>query len=106
MPQPSVGTDLHQPPDVHCHLAAEIPFHDIGSFDHSSEFTDLAFGQVTHTGLRIDTSLCNNLPGALDAYAVDIGESVFDFLIPWEVYTCNSSQATLPSNQLYHAQRT
>src|SRR5699024_3401827 len=76
-----VAADLAETLDVQGHGAAQIALHHVAVVDGLTELGLLSLGQVLHPGVGVDTSLRQDVLGALSANAVDIRKANFDTLI-------------------------
>jgi hypothetical protein len=63
MPQAFVAADVHEPFDVHGHLAAQATLNFVASLDDRAQAIDLFFSQVIDAHLRVYTGLFNNAIG-------------------------------------------
>src|SRR5882672_4235752 len=61
--QAAVATEIHEPFDVHRHLAAQIALDEIVAVDHFADLDGFGLGQVMDPALRRDADLLHDLPG-------------------------------------------
>src|ERR687886_571173 len=86
VPDPAVGPDVYEPPDVLVDLAPEIALDlhvlvDVGSYG-----ADLALREVADLGVGVNSGLGEDLPRRRAADPVDVGQPYLDPLLPPQVY--------------------
>jgi hypothetical protein len=71
--QSPVGTEIHEPFDVHGHFPAEVTLHDEAR-DANAKRLDLRFGEFTNLNHRVDSHCLTDLSRPRPADSVDRGE--------------------------------
>src|SRR5580658_7105863 len=90
MAQAPIAAEIHQPLDVHGHLAAQIAFDRVVVVDDLADAQHLVVGQLMHPPLRRDGELLTDLLGGGPADAVDIGEADRNPLLARDVDASNT----------------
>ena len=90
MPHAAVAANLDQPLDVHRGFTAKIAFHLDIVVNVVSEFRDVAFSQVAHANVGVDTGSGQYLQSGLVADPIDIGQTVFDPFVSGKVNARNT----------------
>ena len=81
MADPAIGSDVHQPLDVHRHfgaqgaLDAEIPL------DGLAQLVDVGIVEITNALRGIDSGLLEDVLCSLPADAEDVGQADLDLLV-------------------------
>ena len=70
-----VAADLLQTLDIHGDLTSQVTFYHLSLIDDSGNFLYLIVGQVSYTGIRVNTCLCQDSVGRSSSDSVDIGKS-------------------------------
>src|SRR3990172_9096253 len=73
--QAPVAAEVHEPLDVHRHLAAQVAFDPVVAVDHLADAHDLVFGELIDPPRFRDTDLFADLPGFRPADPMDIAEA-------------------------------
>src|SRR5215207_6198495 len=73
VPDPAVGPDVYEPPDVLADLAPQVALDLDVLVDVAPDLADLALSQVSYLGIRIDLGLAADPPRRRTADAVDVG---------------------------------
>ena len=58
-----VAADLLQTLDIHGDLTSQVTFYHLSLIDDSGNFLYLIVGQVSYTGIRVNTCLCQDSVG-------------------------------------------
>ena len=90
MTHTAIAADLSQTLDVQRHLTAQVTLHHIALVDGFTKLGFVGLGQILHAGVGVDTSLRQDVLGALSANTVDIGQTDFDSLLTGQVNTSNT----------------
>src|SRR5438876_2082263 len=86
----AVAADFHEPLDVHRDLLAEIAFHAALLFDHAADLPHIVLGEILHANVGADPGFGQDLPRAIAADAVDVGQPNFDALGARKINASNS----------------
>ena len=74
MTKPAIAGQIHQPLDVHRHLAAKIAFDHMVGVDRFADVEHFLVGQVLDPARGLDAQLLGDLDGLGAPNAVNIGE--------------------------------
>ncbi len=94
--QAAIAAEIHQPLDVHRHLAAQIALDLVVAVDHLADPDDLVIGQLVDPALGGNAHLGADLAGLGAADAVDIGQAHEDPLLRWDVDAGNTRHGESP----------
>ena len=83
MTDTAVAADLLKALDVHSNFTSQITFYDLGLFDHASDLLDLVIGQISDTGIRVNTGLRKDTIGRSSSNAIDIGQTYLYSFVSW-----------------------
>ena len=86
MTEATVGTDFHEPLDVHGDFLAEIAFDAMLLFNDLANMVDLVVVQFANLGVETDAGRGQNLAGLRAPDAIDIGKGDFDSLIRRKIH--------------------
>src|SRR5262245_28997675 len=90
MPQPTVAAQIHQPLDIHCHVAPEIALHHIVTIDHFANLEYFLVGQLGHPALMRYPDLRHDFISVFWPNSMDILQRNDHALVSGYVYTGNS----------------
>src|SRR5262249_35126183 len=93
--QAAVTTKIHQAPDVHGHIAAQVALHHVVAIDRLADLQHFGVGQVIDAALIGDADLLADLLRKPRADAVNILQRDDDALLRWNVHPSNTSHACL-----------
>src|SRR5467141_3438948 len=91
----AIGADVHQPLDVHRHLGPQRALDLVVPLDHLPQPRDLRVAQIAHPRIRIDSGFREDLLRVSRTDAVDVRESVQNFLVAWQVDARNACHVVL-----------
>ena len=83
MPEAPIGTNVHEPLDVHGNLLAQISFHSAAGIDYFTDPAYLFLGEILDSNLGTDAHLIQNSLRPHPPDAIDVGEADLDTLIAW-----------------------
>jgi hypothetical protein len=81
MTETSVGTNVHEPLDVHGDLLAQISFHPTDGVDDSADPAHLLFGEILDPDFGTDARLIQNPSRPDPTDAIDVGKANLDALV-------------------------
>src|SRR5690242_3005145 len=96
MAQAAIGAKVHQPLDVHRHLAAEIAFDLVVAVDRLTDRQHLGVRQLVDATLHRNADLLHDLLGEGRADAMDVLQRDHDALVGWDVDASNTGHAVSP----------
>ena len=83
MTDSTIASDLLKTFDIHGNLTSQITFYRLSLVDHSGDFLYFFICQISHTCIRIYSSLRKNTIGRCSSNTVDIGKTYFYSLVSW-----------------------
>jgi hypothetical protein len=86
----AVASDVEKTLDVHGRLAAEHPFDSISFFDDETDFVDLIFCEILHTGRFRYTGLGADFLRQRMPDSVNPGQRNLSPLVPWQIDSSNT----------------
>mgnify|MGYP006862977670 CR=1 FL=1 len=95
VPETPVGTQVHQPLDVHGRLAAEVALDGVTAVDDVAKTVDLLVGEVADAGVRIHVGLGEDLLAGGQPDPVDVGQRDLHPFVFWQINAGYSRQAYL-----------
>src|SRR6185369_5711641 len=85
VPDPAVGTDVHQSLDVHRHFGAQRTFDLVVALDDAADLVDVRIREIAHAERRIDARLLYDLRRVLAADPIDVRETDLELFVARKV---------------------
>ena len=96
MPQPTIVAEIHEPLDVHRHVAAQITLHDVVAVDGLTDLDDFRVSQFVDATLDRNPDLRANVFGELVADPMDVLKRDHHALVRRDIDASNTSHVRSP----------
>src|SRR3954451_15105991 len=93
--QAPIGAEIHEPLDVHRHLAAKVALDDVVAVDGLADLEHLGVSQLADPALGRDADLVGDLLGLSRADAVDVLERDHDALVGRDIDACDAGHVSV-----------
>ncbi len=95
--QTSITSNIYQAPDVHLHLTPQITLDLILAVNNLAQGSNVRFRQVLDLHIDIHSGLAQNLIAQTAPNAIDVRQTDFYSLVPWQVHPCNTRHTFPPA---------
>src|SRR3954453_14478969 len=85
MAQAAIAAEVHQPLDVHGHVATKIALNQIIPVDHLANLNDFRVGKFSDPAIVRDPHLLADFPGLGGTDTMDVAQADFDPLLRWDI---------------------
>ena len=90
MPYTSIGTNFHEPFNVHGNFFTQVSFDPTLFFDNLPNATHFILGQISDFGIQVDICRCTNIAGPWPSDPMNIGQADLDSFISGQINSDNA----------------